>query len=69
VENKGSDTAYGMDSAFYRMFKVTSLVLPGKIQKDDYLKVPFGSKPNFVQPAGVPNWGSGVFQLQRVTTL
>lgn len=58
VENRDQVQGFGAESAKIRKFNLFPPTLPKKLINGDYIKVNWGSKPNFYSPADAPDWGA-----------
>jgi hypothetical protein len=58
VENRDQVQGFGAESAKIRKFNLFPQTLPQKLINGDYVKVPWGSKPNFYTPQDAPTWGA-----------
>ena len=58
VENRDQVQGFGAESAKIRKFNLFPQSLPKKLINGDYIKVGWGSKPNFYSPAEAPEWGA-----------
>jgi len=58
VENESKTTVRGYDNAVVREFIAGFPTLPRDIDRNDFVRIPWGSNPNFHLPVGAPSWGA-----------
>lgn len=57
-ENRDAQELYGQASSRVRKFKIAPQNPPLKLAREDYLKIPWGQKPNLQIPSTVPDWAA-----------